>query len=106
MFSLPKSIIPDTNCIEQRKDVVNALHASAHTEAWTECRGPLHAAFREHTEIASVTVIPKVLAKIPVLIYAGDQDLICNYVGLEAMIKEMTWNGATGLGVLVYIHGE
>jgi carboxypeptidase D len=46
-----------------------------------------------------VTVLPKVLEKIPVLIYAGDQDLICNYVGLEAMIKELSWNGATGLGV-------
>lgn len=43
--------------------------------------------------------MPKVLAKIPVLIFAGDQDLICNYVGLESMIKEMTWNGGTGLGV-------
>jgi carboxypeptidase D len=90
---------------EQRKDVVNALHASAHTESWTECRSPLHSAFHERTENASITIIPKVLAKIPVLIFAGDQDLICNYVGLEAMIKEMTWNGATGLGVFFGIYG-
>jgi len=32
------------------------------------------------------------------LIFAGDQDLICNYVGLESMIQALTWNGATGLG--------
>jgi len=43
--------------------------------------------------------MPRVLERIPVLIFAGDQDLICNYVGLESMIKSMTWNGETGLGV-------
>jgi carboxypeptidase D len=44
-------------------------------------------------------VLPKVLARIPVLLFAGDQDLICNYVGLEAMMQAMEWNGAKGLGV-------
>jgi hypothetical protein len=48
---------------------------------------------------SSFNVLPGVLEKIPVLIFAGDQDLICNYVGLEAMIKDLTWNGAKGLGV-------
>lgn len=33
------------------------------------------------------------------MIFAGDQDLICNYIGLENMIKGLTWNGETGLGV-------
>ncbi|KAF8231386.1 alpha/beta-hydrolase [Tricholoma matsutake] len=95
----PPDIKPITDYL-RRKDVVNALHASAHTEAWTECRSPLHSAFRELSQNASITIMPKVLAKIPFLIFAGDQDLICNYVGLEAMIKEMTWNGATGLGTV------
>ena len=36
-----------------------------------------------------------------VLLFAGDQDLICNYVGIENLIQAMTWNGATGLGVRV-----
>ncbi|KAG6891309.1 Cell death protease [Termitomyces sp. T32_za158] len=83
-----------------RQDVVNALHANAHSGSWTECRGGIHSAFHEITENASITVIPRVLTKIPVLIFAGDQDLICNYLGLESMIKEMTWNGATGLGTV------
>lgn len=36
------------------------------------------------------------------LVFAGDQDLICNYLGLENMIKNLTWNGATGLGVRLH----
>ena len=91
--------VADSFTFVQRVDVVKALHAIAPSGNWIECRRSVHSAFHEYSENASITIIPDVLAKIPVLIFAGDQDLICNYVGLEAMIKEMTWNGAKGLGV-------
>ena len=87
--------------IDQRPDVVAALHASSHSGRWVECRGTIHSHFDEYKLNASITVLPKVLSKLPVLIFAGDQDLICNYVGLEAMMKSMTWNGGTGLGVIL-----
>ncbi|KAK2465938.1 hypothetical protein APHAL10511_001579 [Amanita phalloides] len=83
-----------------RLDVVNALHASGHSGTWVECRGTIHSHFPENKLNASITILPKILSKIPVLIFAGDQDLICNYVGLEAMMKSMTWNGHTGLGTV------
>ncbi|KAG5634532.1 hypothetical protein H0H81_001640 [Sphagnurus paluster] len=95
----PPDIKPITTFLG-RQDVVHALHADAHSGSWIECRSGVHMAFSEKSENASIAIIPKVLAKIPVLIFAGDQDLICNYVGLEAMIKEMTWNGGTGLGTV------
>ncbi|KAG2013266.1 KEX1 protein [Coprinopsis cinerea AmutBmut pab1-1] len=83
-----------------RKDVVRALHAERHPGSWVECRRPVHRAFKDGEEESSITVLPRVLSKIPVLIFAGDQDLICNYVGLENMIKSLTWNGETGLGTV------
>ena len=43
------------------------------------------------------------LEKIPVMLFVGDQDLICNYVGIESMIQAMTWNGETGLGVSMFV---
>lgn len=33
------------------------------------------------------------------MLFAGDQDFICNYVGIESLIQGMEWNGETGLGV-------
>jgi carboxypeptidase D len=78
---------------------VNALHAQAKSEAWAECQGKFHGQLREKIAPSSVTVLPRVLEKIPVLLFAGDQDLICNYVGQESLIQSLTWNGATGLGV-------
>lgn len=83
----------------KRPEVVSALHATAHPGSWVECKHSVHMAFSQHTTEASVTVLPKLLSKIRVLIFAGDQDLICNYMGLENMIKKLTWNGGTGHGV-------
>jgi len=59
----------------------------------------VHSAFRTSETEASVALLPKLLSKIRVLIFAGDQDLICNHLGLENMIKSLSWNGGTGLGV-------
>jgi carboxypeptidase D len=84
---------------KQRPDVVNALHAQAKSEAWVECLGRIHGQLRQKNAPSSVTVLPRVLEKIPVLLFAGDQDLICNYVGQESLIQSLTWNGGTGLGV-------
>ncbi|KAJ7129157.1 Alpha/Beta hydrolase protein [Mycena epipterygia] len=95
----PPDIGPVTTYLD-RPEVVRALHADRHPGSWVECRGRIHQEFHERLSDSSITVLPKVLARIPVLIFAGDQDLICNYVGLEAMIKAMEWNGAKGLGTV------
>jgi len=83
-----------------RKDVVAAFHANAKSESWVECHNAVGREFKELDSNSSITVLPSVLEKIPVLLFAGDQDFICNYMGLESMMKAMTWNGATGLGTV------
>ncbi|KAI0005105.1 alpha/beta-hydrolase [Russula compacta] len=82
----------------QRPDVVNALHAQAKSEAWLECQSRVHGQISQKKAPSAVTVLPRVLEKIPVLLFAGDQDLICNYLGQESLIQSLTWNGGTGLG--------
>ncbi|KAF4126857.1 cathepsin A (carboxypeptidase C), partial [Geosmithia morbida] len=37
--------------------------------------------------------VPDILAKIPVLIYAGDADFICNWLGNRAWTKALDWPG-------------
>ncbi|KAF8165686.1 pheromone-processing carboxypeptidase KEX1 [Crassisporium funariophilum] len=92
--------MPHITSLLDRPEVVNAIHASAHPGNWVECRPDVHRAFHETKIESSITVMPRVLSKIQVLIFAGDQDLICNYIGLENMIKGLTWNGGTGLGTV------
>lgn len=43
--------------------------------------------------------MPRVLERLPMLFFAGDQDFICNYMGVESMIHNLEWNGEKGLGV-------
>lgn len=41
-------------------------------------------------------LLPSLLEKMPILLYNGDKDLMCAGVGIEAMIEDLEWNGATG----------
>ncbi|KAG1735006.1 alpha beta-hydrolase [Suillus lakei] len=81
-----------------RRDVIRALHAEAKSESWVECLGRVGNEMHDYLSPSSVTLLPSVLEKIPVLLFAGDQDFICNYMGIETMIKSLTWNGEKGLG--------
>ena len=38
-------------------------------------------------------LVPSVLAQIPVLIYAGDADFICNWLGNHAWTEALEWPG-------------
>lgn len=51
------------------------------------------------TSASSITLLPSVLERIPVLLFAGDQDYICNHMGIEKLIDRMAWNGEKGLDV-------
>jgi hypothetical protein len=92
-------IMSSTHLRKQRPDVVGALHAQAKSEAWVECHPRVNTQMRRINAPSSVTVLPRLLERIPVMLFAGDQDLICNYVGQESLIQSLTWNGGTGLGV-------
>lgn len=83
----------------RRKDVVSSLHADMHVPAWTECSSRVSSQLRNHKSPASVRLLPGILeAGVRVLMFAGAEDLICNYVGIERMIDALEWNGQKGFG--------
>lgn len=61
----------------QRDDVKSAFHATRHAGAWTECNGQVGANFYTPHSLPSVTLLPDLLTKIQVLMFAGAEDLIC-----------------------------
>ncbi|RIB08408.1 Alpha/Beta hydrolase protein, partial [Gigaspora rosea] len=83
----------------RRSDVIGAIHASAQQIGWIECNNGVGRGFDNDPSPPSVQLLPSILKQIDVLLYAGDQDLICNRKGLEDMIKELEWNGAKGFQV-------
>ncbi|KAF9584761.1 Cell death protease [Lunasporangiospora selenospora] len=88
--------LPQMKSYLSRQDVRAALHASAVKDDWTECSSRVGSALRYDDSIPSVSLLPNLLEKIKVLLFSGDQDLICNHIGTEYLISNMTWCGAQG----------
>lgn len=85
----------------RRDDVTRALHINPDKRAgWTECSGAVSSAFRASNSKPSVQLLPGILeAGVPVLLFSGAKDLICNHLGTEDLISNMKWSGGTGFEI-------
>ena len=83
----------------QRDDIRKVFHASGSSESWSECRQAVWDNLHMDKSPPSVRLLPGLLEKIPIMLFNGDQDLVCNYLGAERMIEALEWNGATGFTV-------
>ncbi|OAA37789.1 pheromone processing carboxypeptidase KexA [Beauveria brongniartii RCEF 3172] len=94
---------PDLSAVTpylRRSDVVSALNVNPEKKSgWTECNGGVSGAFRPKTSKPSIDLMPGILSEIPVLIFSGAEDLICNHFGTEDLIEKMEWNGGKGFEV-------
>jgi carboxypeptidase D len=81
----------------RRTDVTQALHINpGKSTGWTECTGAVSSSFRASNSKPAIEFLPEIVSQIPVLLFSGAEDLICNHFGTEALISNMEWNGAKG----------
>lgn len=81
----------------RRQEVVRALHVNEDKKSgWTECVGSVGSSFKAAHSKPSITLLPSLLQHMPVILFSGDQDLICNHMGTEELIHNMEWNGGKG----------
>lgn len=81
----------------RRPDVLEALHINPDKKTgWEECSGQVSTSFKAAQSKPSIHLLPDLLARLPILLFSGDQDLICNHLGTESLISTLTWNNATG----------
>ncbi|EON62702.1 hypothetical protein W97_01926 [Coniosporium apollinis CBS 100218] len=81
----------------RRKDVINALHVDPDKRSgWVECNGQVGSAFRAKHSKPAVTLLPSILEEIPVVLFSGDKDMICNHLGTEDLINNLSWNDGKG----------
>lgn len=85
-----------------RPDVRKALHVDENhkPEAWVECNSNVGSAMRtDTTSPPSVQLLPDLLASgVKVLLFAGEEDLICNAIGVRRAADNLEWNGSKGFG--------
>ncbi|KAI8581933.1 hypothetical protein K450DRAFT_229967 [Umbelopsis ramanniana AG] len=78
------------------KSVVQAIHANKQMLGWTECSGAVGRALDYDESQPSYYLLPDILEEVPILLFSGDKDLICNSLGTEYLIGNLTWGGAKG----------
>jgi carboxypeptidase D len=84
----------------RRKDVTTALHVNEEKRTgWQECNGNVGSAFRARTSEPSVKLLPDLLDEVPIILFSGEQDLICNHLGTEELINNLEWSGGKGMEV-------
>ena len=78
--------------------VIRALHIDTSKKAtgWTECNGQVSSAFQARNSKPSYDLLPGLLEKMPIILFSGANDLICNHLGTENLIAHLDWNGETG----------
>ncbi len=86
----------------RRPDVRKALHVDDDhkPEAWVECNANVGSAMRSDvTSPASVSLLPELLESgVRVLLFAGEEDLICNAIGVRRTAENLEWGGSKGFG--------
>ncbi|KAF2437304.1 alpha/beta-hydrolase [Karstenula rhodostoma CBS 690.94] len=84
----------------RQADVIAALHINSDKKTgWTECNGAVSSHFRAKNSKPSIQFLPELLSQINIVLFSGDQDLICNHIGTESLIDGMTWNGGKGFEI-------
>ncbi|GET87754.1 serine carboxypeptidase, putative [Leishmania tarentolae] len=87
---------PMQNSVDFYNDLtVKASLGASSAIQWSLCNGEVHTLFeRDFMRNFNYTIPPMLDMGIRVLIYAGDMDFICNWLGNEAWVKALQWFGA------------
>ncbi|KIW04838.1 uncharacterized protein PV09_04020 [Verruconis gallopava] len=85
-----------------RKDVMKAL--GAEVSSYESCNFDINRNFLFQGDwmMPFHLLVPDLLAEIPVLIYAGDADFICNWLGNKAWTEALEWPGKKAYGKASY----
>ncbi|AMD22180.1 HGL160Cp [Eremothecium sinecaudum] len=82
----------------QLPGVKDALHITVNPERlWEECNVDVFDHLTNPKVSPAVELLPKLLnCGLEILLFNGENDVICNNLGVEALIANLTWQGETG----------
>lgn len=83
-------ILPQTTSLLNLESVQAALHVSG-ANPWKECNAEVHRNFKPTNQLNGAKLLPGLLNDgVKVNLFSGIDDMICNYLGTEMVMKEYT----------------
>ena len=96
-FATTPSFPPQHEAVERylnRAEVRAALHVSACPHRFAECTDPPYNALLRWEGLGSSEALANILDKdVPVLVFSGVHDVICNHLGVEKALRNLKWKG-------------
>jgi len=77
-----------------RADVRQALYVTKQSARWGECDTAPYFALSEDMAQTTISYVVSILQTMPVLLYNGAFDLICNFIGTKYWSDAMQWPGS------------
>ncbi|CAF0950427.1 unnamed protein product [Adineta steineri] len=82
-----------------RQDVLSSIHVNGKKSNWSSIEASVLSAFISTHSEPSINLLPDLLRQIPIVLFSGEYDLICNHLATENMLDGMTWNDKTGFNL-------
>ncbi|KAJ2556677.1 Cell death protease [Coemansia sp. RSA 1933] len=81
-----------------RKDVHRAINIpdGMAPKRWTECNNTPNYMLRSDTSPPAISFFKSILDHVPILLFVGKDDYVCNYIGMEWSLSNLTWAGSKG----------
>ncbi|KAF3914365.1 hypothetical protein AA313_de0210405 [Arthrobotrys entomopaga] len=78
-----------------KPEVRKALGVDARAPVFNGMRDEIHKLFHDTGDVAlsMIPYVKSVIEKIPILVYAGDKDYICDWMGVKAWTEALDWSG-------------
>lgn len=65
-------------------------------KTWRECSGRVGRNFNAQHSFPSVHLLPDLLKQVPIILFSGMNDIICNSKGTLQYVLKLNWNGRKG----------
>ncbi|KAI3404787.2 KEX1 [Candida oxycetoniae] len=89
------SELPDVTSFLRNEDVKHDLNLKK-MKTWHECSSRVGTNFNARKSRPSVHLLPDLLEHIPIILFNGANDIICNEEGVLRYINKLEWNGHKG----------
>lgn len=76
-----------------QQSVRNALHVSPQVGPWTDSSKVIADILERGEQNSSAYLFPRLFETMPVLIYNGIYDMDCNFMGTDAWLQDLDWQG-------------